>query len=91
MAVISEDAWLELFMVMASRRRASIIWFCRKSYGPHATDPTSDQTGLMPTENTISLNVKLDMMVPLIKLPIGLVDVGFLAKRNLRIEYYFIP
>ena len=54
----------------------------RKSSGPHATGPTSNQAGLMPTENTISLNVRLDP-VPLIRLSIRLVDVGFLAHKLL--------
>ena len=49
--------------------------------------PTSDQAGLMPTENTIPFNVRLDL-VPLIRLPIELVDVGFLAKKSLISDFF---
>lgn len=56
--------------------------WCRKLCGPHATGPTLDQAGLIPTENTFLLNVRLDLR-PLIRLQIGFVDVGFLAKKYL--------
>lgn len=54
---------------------------CKKLCCPHATGPMSDQAGQRPAENIIPFIVRLDMS-PQKRLPIGSVDVNFLAKQS---------
>ena len=66
----------------AFKEKKSIIFVSTFMCNSPAMGPTTNQTRQRPADNTILLNIRLDMS-PQIRLSIGLVDVGFLAKKSL--------